>query len=69
MIGTVDRDGLQRMVDEGRAQVVEVLPQSDYDWAHLPGAIHLSLKEFSPKLADERLDRARPVIVYCNNFT
>ncbi len=69
MVGTVDREELRRMVDEERAQVVEVLPRADYEWAHLPGAIHLSLKEMTRELADERLDRDRPVIVYCNNYT
>lgn len=69
MIGTVDREQLQRMEREERAQVVEVLPRADYDWAHLPGAIHLSLKEMTRALADERLDRDLPVIVYCSNFT
>jgi len=38
------------------AQLVEVLPVDEYDWAHLPGAVNLPLK-----------DRSRPVIVYCHD--
>jgi rhodanese-related sulfurtransferase len=60
---TVDREQVQRLVGEG-AQLVEVLPQAEYEDEHLPGAINLPLKE----LDHERtrvLDRMRPVIVYC----
>jgi rhodanese-related sulfurtransferase len=48
------------------AQLVEVLPREEYDWAHLPGAINLPLKELETQL--ERLDRSRPVVLYCNDF-
>ena len=58
-----DRDTVERLVAEG-AQLVEVLPQDEYNEEHLPGAIHLPLKQL-----DERtvgiLDRVQPVIVYC----
>ncbi len=53
---------------EEDVQVVEVLPRDEYEWAHLPGAVHLSLKQFSREAALERLDPARPVAVYCNGF-
>ena len=40
----IGRDDLQKLT--GRAvQLVEVLPAEDYDWAHLPGAISLPLKQ------------------------
>lgn len=57
------RDEVQRLMADG-AQVVEVLPRDEYDWAHLPGALHVPLKQFDPS----GLDRARPVVVYCNDF-
>ncbi len=60
---SVDREQVQRLLDEG-AQLVEVLPPAEYEDEHLPGAVSIPLKE----LDDERvagLDRARPVIVYC----
>src|ERR687887_10502 len=35
---------------------------------HLPGAINLPLKELDAKAA-RALDRSRPVVTYCNDFT
>ena len=64
MPGTVDRDELQRLVREERAQLVEVLPQEEYDEEHLPGAISIPLREIDQE-APKQLDRDRPVIVYC----
>jgi rhodanese-related sulfurtransferase len=46
-----------------QAQLVEVLPADDYDWAHLPGAVNIPLTELDGGTA--QLDRSRPVIVYC----
>lgn len=57
------RADVQRLMDEG-AEIVEVLPRPEYEWAHLPGAIHNPLKRFDPSL----LDPGRPVVVYCNDF-
>jgi len=52
------------LLREGQAQLVEVLPEREYREEHLPGAINLSLKSLSED-AVARLDRARPIIVYC----
>jgi rhodanese-related sulfurtransferase len=62
----VDRDGLQRLVAEQNAQVVEVLPASDYEKEHITGAINIPLKELDER-APRELERERPVIVYCND--
>jgi rhodanese-related sulfurtransferase len=43
---------------------VEVLPAAEYADEHLPGAINLPLKQLDATTA-ARLDRSRPVIVYC----
>lgn len=64
MPAVIGRDELQKLTAEG-AQLVEVLPAEDYDWAHLPGAVSLPLKELDT--AAGRLDRSRPVIVYCHD--
>lgn len=66
MINTVDRDSLWRMTRE-RAQIVEVLPRPEYDWAHLPGSVHLPLQDLTQDQATAVLARDRPVIVYCGN--
>lgn len=64
MPGVVSAAELQRMVADEGAQVVEVLPEQEYEEEHIAGAIHLHLKRLDPESC-ERLDRNRPVIVYC----
>jgi len=63
----IERDEVQRLIDEENAQVVEVLPREEYQWAHLAGAVNLPLKELDAGRA-AGLDAHRPVIVYCNDF-
>ena len=60
----IAREDVQRLVAEG-AQLVEVLPKKEFDEQHLPGAIHLPLREIDAGGARETLDPTRPVIVYC----
>jgi rhodanese-related sulfurtransferase len=55
---------LQRLLREEDAQLVEVLPEREYEEEHLPGAISLPLKRLTASGA-QALDRSRPVIVYC----
>jgi hypothetical protein len=45
----IGRDELQALTGRG-AQLVEVLPVGDYDWAHLPGAVDLPLKKLDAGL-------------------
>jgi rhodanese-related sulfurtransferase len=63
MARTVDLPAVQELLARG-AQLVEVLPREEYDELHLPGALHLALKELDAEHA-RRLDQERPVIVYC----
>lgn len=58
------RDEIIELIERSGAQVVEVLGAEEYEDAHLPGAIHLSLGRLGLE-AREVLDAARPVIVYC----
>ena len=58
-----DRGAVQDLMDRG-AQVVEVLPLEEFEEDHLPGAIHLPLRDIETE-ATHRLDPSRPVIVYC----
>jgi rhodanese-related sulfurtransferase len=62
---SIERDELQALTGQG-AQLVEVLPADEYDWAHLPGAVSLPLKELDANAS--QLDRSRPVIVYCHDW-
>ena len=63
----IDRTGLQRLVAEEQAQLVEVLPAPEFEEEHLPGAINIPLKELNRETS-KRLDRERPVIVYCHDY-
>jgi rhodanese-related sulfurtransferase len=56
-------DEVRRLIDDG-AQLVEVLPEGEYEDAHLPGAINLPLKQLTADTAGV-VDRERPVVVYC----
>jgi rhodanese-related sulfurtransferase len=62
----IDRTEVQRLLDDG-AQLVEVLPEADFEDEHLPGAINIPLKSLDAETA-RRLERERPVIVYCNDY-
>jgi rhodanese-related sulfurtransferase len=63
MPSRIELDELQRLRADG-ARLVEVLPRQEYDEMHLPGAIHLPLKELDADSA-RRLDPGRAVVVYC----
>jgi rhodanese-related sulfurtransferase len=45
--------------------VVEVLPRSEYEQDHLPGALHLPLTTLDEPRAAAVLRRDAPVVVYC----
>ena len=62
----IGRDEVQRLVTAG-AQLVEVLPEQEYGEEHLPGAINIPLKTLDAETT-RRLDRERPVIVYCHDY-
>ncbi|MGH3440821.1 MAG: rhodanese-like domain-containing protein [Nitriliruptorales bacterium] len=64
----IGRDEVRGLVEDHDAIVAEVLPRAEYDWAHLPGAVHLPLKGWNLEQIQASLDRARPVIVYCNDY-
>jgi rhodanese-related sulfurtransferase len=63
----IDRGELQRLVRDEHAQLVEVLPQAEFEEEHLPGAINIPLKSLDAETA-RRLEREWPVIVYCHDY-
>ena len=46
-------------------QVVEVLGEKEYAWAHLPGALHLPLASLTQW--PDSVDPERPVVAYCHD--
>jgi rhodanese-related sulfurtransferase len=67
MPARVEFEEFIRLRDQG-AQIVEVLPSEDYDWAHIPDAINLPLKELDATTAAAKLDRERQLVVYCHDY-
>jgi rhodanese-related sulfurtransferase len=65
MPAEIGRDELRELSARG-AQLVEVLPAEEFDWAHLPSAVNHPLKELDARTG--QLDRSRPVIVYCHDW-
>jgi rhodanese-related sulfurtransferase len=62
----IELDEVQRLLGEG-AQLLDVMSREAYEHSHLPGAIHISLKELDEQSA-ARLDRDRPIITYCSDY-
>src|SRR6266446_3996903 len=44
----IGRDEVRKLTGQ-HAQLVEVLPVDEYDWAHLPGAVNIPLKELDAR--------------------
>jgi rhodanese-related sulfurtransferase len=60
----IDRDELRRLLADERAQLVEVLPEAEFEDEHLPRAMNIPLKQLDPDSV-QQLERGRPVVVYC----
>jgi rhodanese-related sulfurtransferase len=60
---SVDTSAVRALVDAG-AQLVEVLPPSEWRQEHLPGAINVPLPQLRAE-AVASLDRDAPTVVYC----
>ena len=63
----INRDELQRLLNDEHAQLVEVLPPDEYEDEHLPGAVNIPLKTLDAETT-RQLDARRPVIVYCYDY-
>ncbi|MGH2765361.1 MAG: rhodanese-like domain-containing protein [Actinomycetota bacterium] len=62
----IEIDEIRPLLDAG-AQLVEVLPEAEYEEEHLPGAINIPLKQMTREaVAGPEKDRA--VIVYCWDY-
>ena len=62
----IEIDEIRPLLDSG-AQLVEVLPQPEFEEEHLAGAINIPLKQMTEE-AVARLDKDRAVIVYCWDY-
>lgn len=63
MVIAIDRTELLRLIDQEDAQVVDVLPDREYNESHIPGAISLPLRHLAAETVSV-LRRDKPVVVY-----
>ena len=64
---TITRAELHDLIEANAVTVVEALPASYYEEAHLPGAInipHTEVRDLAPELLP---DKDAPIVVYCAN--
>lgn len=66
MVISADRQQVRQLIEAEAAQVVDVLPQPEYDESHLPGAVSIPLKQLTAD-AVSALSRDKPVVVYCHD--
>jgi rhodanese-related sulfurtransferase len=59
-------DEIRQLIDRG-GQVVDVLPEAEYEQEHIAGAINIPLKKMTLE-AVSILDANRPVITYCHDY-
>lgn len=62
MVTDIDRSALLDLIEQG-AQVVDVLPDAEYEAQHIPGAISIPLRRLDAGTASV-LRRDKPVVVY-----
>ncbi len=60
---SIMRDEVQRLIEEERGQLVEVLPPAEYEDEHIAGAISIPLRKLDRE-STKVLEPGRPVIVY-----
>jgi len=67
---TISRENLYDKIKRGdKFQLVETLPKTTYEHAHLPGAINIpsdKIKDVAPELLP---DKSAEIVVYCASPT
>jgi rhodanese-related sulfurtransferase len=61
------RKDVKTLVEQGRVQLVDVLPASEYKKEHLPQALNLPLETMTAETT-RSLRKDVPVIVYCGDY-
>ncbi len=61
----IEHDDVQRLKDQG-AQLVDVLDEDAFEKAHISGSINIPLKQIEDDVG--RLDRNRPIVLYCYDY-
>jgi rhodanese-related sulfurtransferase len=70
MVKTISRDELKQKIDrQEKFMLVETLPATAYDHAHLPGAINLPPNQVTELLPGLLPDKNAEIVVYCASPT
>ena len=70
MVPTISRDELKRKIDlKDHFLLVETLPVTSYDHAHLPGAINLPPDQIDTLAPQLLPDKHVDIVVYCASPT
>lgn len=59
---------LEKIANEEKFKLVEVLAQDYYKQGHIPQAVNIPLEQLS-ELAKESLKKADEIIVYCSSYS
>jgi rhodanese-related sulfurtransferase len=62
MVIDIDRQTLLELMESG-VQIVDVLPEREYESGHIPGAVNIPLKKLNAETVTV-LQRDKPVVVY-----
>ena len=65
----ISRDELHRRLGDSSLTIVDVLPESSYVEAHIPGALSLPLEEIRDRARELLPDFNAEIAVYCGQFT
>lgn len=65
MVKEIDRTDLLSLIEEN-GQIVDVLPQREYEEAHIPEALNIPLRQLD-ETSTAGLLRDLPVVVYCHD--
>lgn len=69
MIETISRDELRDKINRrDKFHLVETLPKTAYDHAHLPGAINMPADKVTELASSLLPDKTAEIIVYCNDI-
>ena len=67
MATRIEYSELRELLARDETQLVEVLPEPEYDDEHIPGAVNIPLKTLDAGTT-AGLDRRNPVVVYCWDY-
>lgn len=65
----ISRDELLRRLHDSSLTIVDVLPESSYVEAHIPGALNLPLEQIPTRARELLPDLGADIAVYCGKFT